>query len=304
MMGTLMVSATPHGVNYLPEDLAREHGIFASHDLDVPYRPRSPWDGVMRDLVDGSADVALGGLWVPAMYAGNGPNFVAVAQLNGRFPMAIVTREPVENFTLSWLLGKTVLAAGLGGVAPGEFTRGLMREAGLEPYGARFIHDLSTSMYLELFEAGLGDALIADLGAATGLERSGAGHISFRYATAGGRMPHSVYYVLRERLEELLPRLVPFVQSIDEAMQQLRGSTAGDLTALFEKQWPETDPNLLADVTRQLAGDGTWAGTRLERDSCERWTSILYAAGLTVSPVKFEAIVDTRAADAATGHGA
>ncbi len=85
----------------------------------------------MHDLADGSADVALGGLWVPAMYAGNGRDFVAVAQLNDRFPMAIVTRDPVEDFTLSWLLGKTVLAPGQGGGAPGEFTRGLMREAGL-----------------------------------------------------------------------------------------------------------------------------------------------------------------------------
>lgn len=93
-MGTLAVSATAHGVNYLPEYLARAHGIFASYDLDVPYRPRNPWDGVMHDLADGSADVALGGLWVPAMYAGNGRNFVAVAQLNDRFPMAIVTRRP------------------------------------------------------------------------------------------------------------------------------------------------------------------------------------------------------------------
>ena len=96
-MGTLAVSATAHGANYLPEYLAREHGIFASHSLDVPYRPRNPWDGVMHDLADGSADVALGGLWVPAMYAGNGRNFVAVAQLNDRFPMAIVTREPART---------------------------------------------------------------------------------------------------------------------------------------------------------------------------------------------------------------
>lgn len=301
-MGTLAVSATAHGVNYLPEYLAREHGIFASHDLDVPYRPRNPWDGVMHDLADGSADVALGGLWVPAMYAGNGRNFVAVAQLNDRFPMAIVTREPAEDFTLSWLLGKTVLAPGQGGGAPGEFTRGLMREACLEPYQARFIHDLSMPMFRELFVAGLGDALITDLGTATELERFGAGHISFRHAVSGGRMPNSVYYVLRERIEELLPRLVPFVQSIDEAMRQLRDGTTRDLIPLFEKEWPESDPSVLADVTGQLVENGTWAGTRLDREPVERWTSILYTAGLTVSHVKFESIVDTRASDAAAEH--
>ncbi len=29
-------------LNYLPEYVAREHGIFASHDLDVPYLPTEP----------------------------------------------------------------------------------------------------------------------------------------------------------------------------------------------------------------------------------------------------------------------
>ncbi|HEX3785154.1 MAG TPA: ABC transporter substrate-binding protein [Pseudonocardiaceae bacterium] len=303
-METLAVSATAHGVNYLPEYLAREHGIFATNDLDVPYHPRSPWDGVMHDLADGSADVALGGLWVPAMYAGNGREFVAVAQLNDRFPMGIVTREPVDGFTLSWLLGKTILAPGQGGGAPGEFTRGLMREAGLEPYQARFIHDLSTPMFRELFEAGLGDAMVADLGTATELQRAGAGHISFRHAASGGRMPNSVYYVLRERLDDLLPRLVPFVASIDEAMRRLRDGTAGDLTPLFEKEWPEADSGVLAEVTEQLVANGTWAGTRLDREPCERWTSILHTAGLTVTHVKFDSIADTRASDAVAGHNA
>lgn len=304
MMDTLAVSATAHGVNYLPEYLAREQGIFASHGLDVPYRPRNPWDGVMHDLADGSADLALGGLWVPAMYAGNGRDFVAVAQLNDRFPMAIVTREPVADFTLSWLVGKTVLAPGQGGGAPGEFTRGLMREAGLRPYHARFIHDLSTPMFRELFVAGLGDAIIADLGTATELERAGDGHISFRHAAAGGRMPNSVYYALRDRLDELMPLLVPFVASIDQAMRQLRDGTAGDLAPLFAKEWPESDPAVLADVTGQLVGNGTWAGTRLDREPVERWTSILHTAGLTGSHVKFESIVDSRAADAVAGHRA
>ncbi|WP_051166020.1 ABC transporter substrate-binding protein [Amycolatopsis orientalis] len=298
-METLAISATAHGVNYLPEYLAREHGIFARNGLDVPYRPRNPWDGVMHDLADGSADLALGGLWVPAMYAGNGRDFVAVAQLNDRFPMAIVTREPVEGFTLAWLLGKTVLAPGQGGGAPGEFTRGLMREAGLAPYDARFVHDLSMQMFRELFVAGLGDAFVTDLGTATELERAGTGHIVFRHAESGGRMPNSVYYALRERLDELQPRLVPFVRSIDEAMRQLRTGAAGDLTPLFEKEWPEADPGVLSEVAAQIAANGTWAGVRLDPGPVERWTSILHTAGLTVSPVKFESIVDTRALDAA-----
>ena len=61
-MKTLRISATANGINYLPEYYARENGLFAQQDLDVTAEARNPWDGVMHDLADGSADVALGGL--------------------------------------------------------------------------------------------------------------------------------------------------------------------------------------------------------------------------------------------------
>ena len=120
-MKTLRISATANGINYLPEYYARENGLFAQQDLDVTAEARNPWDGVMHDLADG-----------PAMYSGRGREFVAFAQLNNRFPMAVVTREPVTDFDWSWLAGRTVLVPGQGGTAPYEFTAGLMRKAGVD----------------------------------------------------------------------------------------------------------------------------------------------------------------------------
>jgi len=66
-------------------------------------------------------------------------------------------------------------------------------------------------MLVELFEAGLGDAIIADLVTATVLQDNGIGHISFEHAKAGGIMPNSVYYGRTEPLDELAPALTGFV---------------------------------------------------------------------------------------------
>ena len=120
-------------------------------------KPATPGTGSCTTWPTGSADVALGGLWVPAMYAHRGRDFVAFAQLNDRFPMAIVTREPVEDFSWSWLAGRTLLVPGQGGTAPYEFTAGLMRRAGADPARTRFARDLSTPMLTELFVNGLGE---------------------------------------------------------------------------------------------------------------------------------------------------
>ncbi|MFF0267208.1 ABC transporter substrate-binding protein [Kribbella sp. NPDC004536] len=294
-MTRLKLSSMAHGLNYLPEYVARGNGIFAANGLEVPYTLHDPWDGIMHALADGTADIALGGVWVPAMYSGRGKDFVAIAQLNDRFPMCIVTRERVDDFDLSWLRDRTILVPGQGGTAPAEFTRGLMREAGLDPWQTRFAHDLSMPMLYDLYVGGLGDAFLTDLVTALNLQRAGRGHLSYVHAERGGRMPNSVYYVLRERLDELTPALVPFVKSIDQAMHQLREGTVVDLPGLFTTEWPGADRSTLFAATELLVKHGVWNTSRVDRAALERWTGILHTAGLTVGHVKYDDIVDTRA---------
>ena len=101
------------------------------------------------------------------------------------------------------MTGRTVLVPGVGGTAPYEFTAGLMRAGGVDPGGVKFVRDLSTDLLRELYEGGLGDAMVADPMTATVLKLGGHGYMSCHLADVGGVMPNSVYYVLRERLEEL-----------------------------------------------------------------------------------------------------
>jgi hypothetical protein len=108
-------------------------------------------------------------------------------------------------------------------------------------------------------------------------------------------MPNSVYYVLRERLDELTPALVPFVRSIGQAMHQLREGIVVDLPGLFTAEWPGADPSTLLTATELLVKHGVWDTPRVDRAALERWTAILHTAGLTVTHVKYDDIIDTRA---------
>ena len=73
---------------------------------------RDPWTGVLDDLDSGAADLALGGLWVPGMYAGTTRELTVVCQLNHAFPMTIVAPGRSRRLTLADLRGKVVLAPG------------------------------------------------------------------------------------------------------------------------------------------------------------------------------------------------
>lgn len=301
-MDILRISATGHGINYLPQYYADATGGFERRGLAVVATVRDPWDGVITDLDAGAADLVLGGIWAPAMYAGASRELVSIGQLNARFPMAIVTREPIEDFSWGWLSDRTVLAPGQGGTAPYEFTAGVMRENGVDPAQTRFVRDLSTSMLREMYEHGLGDAFIADPLTATSMRLAGTGHVAHLLAESAGPMPNSVYYTDRSRLDEIHDRAVALMAAIAEAMYAL--SAGADPAAVIAHEWPDGDQQALGETAAMLAADGTWSGVAVEPGALDRWVGLLYERGLCTKHAAFAELVDARVADAAIGEAA
>lgn len=297
-MQRLTVSATSHALNYLPAYLADADGLFARRDLDVAFVARDPWTGVLDDLADGIADVALGGLWVPAMYAGSATQFTTFAQVNHQFPKALVVRDDLSadgEFSWTTMEGATILAPGIGGSAPYAFTAGLMREAGVDPRSATFLRDLSTPMFLDLFRGGLGDAIVLDLPNALAAQRRGNGRIAVDYTVSGGLGPNSVFYTRQDRFIELLPVLTAFVDALGEAMELLETARVEDLAPLMAEHWPTADPAHLAQSCARLQASQTWATARIDSAATDRWLRILLEEKMIAHPLAYEDLVDESA---------
>lgn len=280
-MDQLTVTATANGLNYLPEYVADVGGLFAAAGLEVTATARDPWTGVLDDLESGAADVALGGLWVPGMYAGTDREVTVVGQLNHAFPMTIVARDAVGPVGLDWLAGKVALAPGAGGSAPYEFTAGLIREAGLDPAATRWVRDLSTAMMIELYRGGLGDAIVLDLLSASELVAAGHGTIVFSHLDQGGVMPNSVYYVRTDRVDELADKVERFVGAVEQGMQKITsGDADSEIATVLAARWPEKDPALLRSAVDQMAAGGVWDTTVIDPEASDRWMRILVDGGL------------------------
>lgn len=295
-MDTLKISATANGLNYLPEYVADQGGLFAERGLAVTATACDPWTGVLDDIESGAADLALGGLWVPAMYAGTPRKLSVVGQLNHMFPMTIVSRTETAPITLDQLAGKVVLAPGAGGSAPYEFTAGLIREAGFDVSKTRFVRDLSTAMLIELYQGGLGDAIILDLVSAEELVAAGGGTIVFRHLQSGGVMPNSVYYCLSERVDELNDRVERFMDGIAAAMTRITSHEAdAEIEAVLAARWPGKDTALLRRAADEMAAGGVWDSAVVDRDASDRWMKILFDGGLTTHTPSLEELLGARA---------
>ena len=290
-MDVVRIAATAHILNYLPEYYAESAGLFADRGLQVPAYPQDPWTRVLDDLNSGATDLALCGLWVPAMFAGIRENIAVIGQLNARCPMAIVTRAPVPGFTLGWLPGKTLLIPGYTGTVPYVFTAGLLREAGLNPAEVRFVRDLSRETLLELFTAGVGDAILVDMLTACMLQHDGAGSVAYHLAD-GGVMSNSVYCVRRDRIDSLRGPLTAFMSAIGEAMATLSNGKPDTLDGLLEQHWPDAEPEVVREAAGYLMADGTWESSRIDADGCLRMSSMVHDAGLALRPAGYAELVD------------
>ncbi|WP_319433173.1 ABC transporter substrate-binding protein [Mycobacterium sp. RTGN5] len=296
-MLNLNISATAHAPNYLPQYYAESLGLFADRGLTLTATARDPWTGVLDDLDSGAADVALGGLWVPAMYWNTPRKLTVFAQVNHQFPKALVTRGPAEDFTWSDLIGKTVLAPGIGGSAPYAFTAGLIREAGVDPASITFLRDLSSPMYVELFEAGVGDAIVLDLVNAEIVAERGTGYIAEEYTQTGGLGPNSVYYCRTDRFAELTPQLVAFTSALQESMDLMKSVELSDLHALMAAHWPKTPTAPLRRACGRMLGSHTWDTVRIDAGATERWTRILQDENMVRRAPTFAELIDTAIVD-------
>lgn len=300
MTESLAISATAHGLNYLPEYYADHAGLFAERGLTVTATARDPWTGVLDDLASGDADIALGGLWVPGMYFGTSRSLTVFAQLNHQFPKALVMREPTPaGFDWSMLTGKTVLAPGIGGSAPYAITAGMMRESGVDSSATTFLRDLSTPMFVELFEDGLGDAIILDITTAQTMADRNTGHIVVEYAEVGGLGPNSVYYCRTDRFDELEDRLVRFASGLDAAMATVKATPVSELEPLLAMHWPNISLPTLTEACRKIQRSRTWDTVRIDADATDRWMRILEEESMVLTAPTFESLVTSRVVDAA-----
>jgi ABC-type nitrate/sulfonate/bicarbonate transport system substrate-binding protein len=208
-----------------------------------------------------------------------------------------VTRTPRDGFTWSQLKGATVLAPGIGGSAPYAFTAGLMREAGVDPASATFLRDLSTPMFVELFEAGLGDAIVLDLVNAEIVAERGTGFIAEEYTQTGGLGPNSVYYCRTDRFAELTERLVAFTSALQESMQLIKSVELSDLQPLLARHWPNTPTAPLRRACQRMLGSHTWDTVRIDPAATERWMRILYDETMIRHAPTFHELIDTSVVD-------
>jgi NitT/TauT family transport system substrate-binding protein len=294
------LTATGYNLNYLPEYIALRHGFFLEQELDVTVKIPTPWDGVLDELAQGRAEMALGGAWVPSMYRDRVQNYTIFAQIANRCPLAIIQRSTSVAFKLTDMAGCTVLMKSIGGASVGLFFKMLLRENGIDPRQVDYIQDLDGVMLGNLFQGGMGDYFITDnLSARIMAARNPNVSIAMECVTQG-EVPWSVYYQETEKITaDLLDAQRRFCLGLRKGIEWVLAHDA----ELFRDELAELFPNAPVDVVVSLTNtfrhEGMWKSTVIPPAAFERWQKGLTDARLVKEPIPYDAIVNDGPATAA-----
>ncbi|KAK5272820.1 hypothetical protein LTR99_002216 [Exophiala xenobiotica] len=286
------LTATGYNLNYLPQYIAERHGFFRDQWLEVSVTIPTPWDGVLDALADGSADMALGGIWVPSMYRNRVTDYTVFAQIANRSPLALLRRTSCEKFKLADVVGGTVLMKSGGGASVGLFFKMLLRENGIDPRSVDFIQDLDGVMLGDLFQGGMGDFFVTDnLSARAIAARNSDVSIAMEMVTQGD-VPWSVYYretatITPEVLDAQKRFCVGLGKGIAWVLERDADSFRDELAELF----PNVAVDVAVEVTNSFRRNGMWTTPSIPREAFDRWQQGLADARLVKEPLVYESIV-------------
>lgn len=298
------LTATGYNLNYLPQYIAQRHGFFQEQELEVTVNIPTPWDGVLDALADGSADLALGGIWVPSMYNGRVREYTVFAQIANRSPLALLRRKSCEKFSLSDVVGKTVLMKSGGGASVGLFFKMLLRENKVDPRLVDYIQDLDGVMLGNLFEGGMGDYFVTDnLSARTMAERNHDISIAMEMVTQGD-VPWSVYYqetasIAPDALDMQKRFYIGLSKGIEWVLEHDAESFRDELAELF----PNAPIEVVVDVTNTFRRNNMWTTPSIPHGGFDRWQQGLTDARLIEEPLSYDSIVNSIPIKAAEAEG-
>ena len=297
-MQPFKLTATGYNLNYLPEYIALRHGFFREQGLDLTVNIPVPWDGVLDALADGSADMCLGGIWVPTMYRDRVQHYTVFAQIANRCPLAILRRKTGDrsrSFKIEDVAGKTVLLKSGGGAAAGFFFKMLLRENGVDARAVDYVQDLDGKMLGDLFQGGMGDFFVTDyLSALTMTTKNAEVEIALEAVTQG-EVPWSVYYAQTSKVSpELLDKQRRFCVALGKGIEWVMAHDAEETEFMkeLEELFPDVPIEAAIKVTNRFRKEGMWTGTVIPHTAFDRWQKGLTDARLIKDPMVYQDLVD------------
>jgi NitT/TauT family transport system substrate-binding protein len=289
---------------YAPQFVALHGGHFAAEGLDVSVRTASGGVTSADALLDGSAQISLGGLMRSLDLADRGgghlPHFAEVNSRNGFF---LLSRQPPSRFRWTDLVGKTVISFAEA-PTPWQCMLTVLRREGVDPGRITFRRDLPIPQAVAAFRAGEADFLEQGQPSVEELLAEGAGHLVASMGEATGPLPFSSYMTTPRFLRDEPDTVRRFTRALYRAQRWMVAHAGADVADLVAPSFPHIDPEIRRRAVERYHGQGTWPGDPILRQpGYEYLQRILLDGHFIRAPHRYDDLVDTAIARQVVAEG-
>ncbi|SJZ37761.1 ABC transporter substrate-binding protein [Selenihalanaerobacter shriftii] len=290
------LSEVVHSIFYAPQYVALHNGFFADEGLEIELSTAWGGDKAATSLMSNHADIALIGP-EPTIYIyqqGADDYLINFAQLTQKAGSFLLAREPMPDFTLEDVRGKTVVGNRPGG-APEMVMEYTLRHSGIEPFkDVKIITNLDFTANAPAFKNGLGDYVQLFEPKASLLEEMGAGHVVASFGELGDKVPYTVYMARKNYIAENPEVIQKFTNAIYRAQMWTYTHSSEEIAEVIRPFFPNLDFDVLVKVVNRYKEQNTWdQNPILSKAELNHWQNIIIEAGELEKKVDYDVIVNT-----------
>ena len=254
------VAEVAHTIFYAPQYVADSLGYFEDEGLDVEIILASGADKVTSAVLSGDVEIGFCGSEA-TIYVYNGGyedylvNFAGLTKRDGSF---IVSRKPIDNFTLNDLIGKQIIAGRVGGMPVMTFEWAL-KEDGIDPkVDVNVDTSVAFSAMSGSFIGGNGDFVNLFEPNATNLEKEGYGKVVASIGMLSGEVPYTAFYARKSYIDKNPEVIKKFTNAINKGLEYTLNNDATTIANDIIDQFPDTNIKDLALMIERYKEYDCW----------------------------------------------
>lgn len=260
---TINLAEVSHTIFYAPQYAAIQNGYFEEEGLEINLILTPGADKVAAALLSKDADIGLSGSEA-TIYVYNGgeqdylKTFAQLTQKDGSF---LVSRTPIENFTLEDLREKTVIGGRRGGMPEMTFEY-VLRQNGMDPKT-----DLTIDTSVEFaamggaFIGGDDDFVTLFEPTALEVEQQGYGYVVASIGELGGVVPYTSYSARISFIEENPDLIAGFNRAVQKGLDYVHSHSDEEVAKTILSFFPDTSLNDLTEVVGRYREINAWPTT-------------------------------------------
>lgn len=291
---TIKLAEVTHSAFYAPMYVAIEAGYFKENGINIDLILTSGADKVAAAVLSNDVEIGFAGP-ESAIYVYKGGEedyLVTFAGLTKRDGQFIVSRKPIENFSLNDLKGKEILAGRKGGMPVLNFQNALKNE-GVNESDINMNTSVEFASLSGSFIAGMGDFVNLFEPNATNLEKEGLGFIVGNVGAYSGEVPYTAFYARKSYLENNKESVTNFTKAINQGLEYVRTHSAEEIAKIILPQFPDISlKDLTAIVDNYKKYDSWLTNPFITEESYKNLEDIMISANLLDAYVPYEKLIN------------